>query len=300
MLMLSQDEKAEMAARLRANTIVETVFPEEMLARLERVITSELFIPTRAGDTRCILVSPAGGVEGAPLFINIHGGGFVRGYQRRDTMFCALLAEALEARVLDIDYRLSPEHPFPTALHETYDVLQWAFANAARLGVDASRIAMGGHSAGGNLAAAACLMAVQEGAKLPCLQILDYPFLDAVTSPQEKIGAGPSIFTPERLQAFNDLHVPDPADRENPLMSPVLADDGELAQLPPARIMIAGLDPLRHEAEHYAVRLRKAGVPVTVDRFEESDHGFLIANIAQYRAAQEVFVKALKSAFALQ
>lgn len=300
MLMLSQDEKAEIAARLRANTIVETVFPPDMLARLDRVVTQEMFVPTRVGDTRCILVAPMRVDDHAPLFINVHGGGFVRGHQERDTMFCAFLADELGVRVLDVDYRLSPEHPFPTALHETYDVLQWAFANSGRLGVDASRIAIGGHSAGGNLSAAACLMAVQEGGKLPCLQILDYPFLDAVTSPQEKIGVGPSIFTPERLQAFNDLHVPDPADRRNPLMSPVLAAAGELAKLPPAHILIAGLDPLRHEAERYAVRLRSAGVPVTVDRFEASDHGFLIANIAEYRAAQEVFLKALRSAFALQ
>jgi acetyl esterase len=200
--------------------------------------------------------------------------------------------------IIDIDYRLSPEHPFPAALHETYDVLQWVFAHADDLGIDPTRVALGGHSAGGNLAAACCLMVVREGGRQPCLQILDYPFLDAATAPEEKIGNRPSIFSPDRLHAFNDLHVPNPKDRFNPLMSPVLAADKDLARLPPALIIIAGLDPLRHEASRYADRLRAAGVRVVVNRFEKSDHGFVVANLAEYRAAQAAVVDALRSAFA--
>lgn len=295
--MLTETVKAKMAAELRANSIVETVLPGDMLAHLDRVATEELFVETRAGLTRCVLVTPDTAKPGGPLFVNIHGGGFVRGYQQRDTVFCAFLAEKLGCKVLDLDYRLSPEHPFPTALHETYDVLQWVFDNAEDLGVDPNRIAMGGHSAGGNLTAACCLLAVQQGGKTPCLQILSYPFLDAVTAPEEKIGNDPSIFTPERLHAFNDLHVPDQKDRQNPLMSPLLADEADLAQLPPAYILIAGKDPLRHEAERYVERLGAAGVRVSVDRFEQSDHGFLIANLAEFRTAQDGFVSALRGAF---
>ena len=295
--MLTDADKARMAAELRANTIVETVLPPDMLAHLDRVSCDHVFVETRAGQTRCVLLTPDAPHQDRPLFVNIHGGGFVRGYQKRDTVFCAFLVEKLGCKVLDLDYRLSPEHPFPTALHETYDVLQWVFDQAGDLGIDPARIAIGGHSAGGNLAAACCLLAVQEGGRMPCLQILDYPFLDAVTAPEDKIGDGPSIFTPERLHAFNDLHVPDPQDRKNPLMSPLWADDADLARLPPAYILIAGKDPLRHEAERYAERLRAAGVRVNVDRFEQSDHGFLIANLAEFRAAQDSFVAALGDAF---
>ncbi len=295
--MLSEAEKADLAAHLRGKTIVETVFPDDLTARMKRVTCEELQVPTRAGQTRCVLVTPQTSAPGGPLVINIHGGGFVRGYQERDTMFCALLAETLGCKVIDLDYRLSPEHPFPTALHETRDLLDWVLTQADELGIDPARVAMCGHSAGGNLVAAACLMAVQDGGQLPCLQILDYPFLDAVTPPEVKIGDEPSIFTPERLHAFNDLHVPDLRDRANPLMSPVYADRADLARLPAAHILIAGLDPLRHEAEHYASLLEDAGVAVRIDRFETSDHGFLIANLAQYRAAQDAVLNALKEAF---
>ncbi|MBN8190394.1 alpha/beta hydrolase [Salipiger thiooxidans] len=295
--MLSPERKAELAAHLRGTSIVGTVFPDDLIARMARVTCEELLVPTRVGQTRGILVTPPAARSGGPLVMNIHGGGFVRGYQERDTMFCALLAEELGCKVLDLDYRLSPEHPFPTALHETRDVLEWIFAQAGGLDIDPARIAMCGHSAGGNLVAAACLMAVQDGGQLPCLQILDYPFLDAVTSPESKIADEPSIFTPERLHAFNDLHVPDHKDRASPLMSPVYADRADLARLPAARILVAGLDPLRHEAERYASLLEEAGVAVTINRFESSDHGFLIANLAEYRAAQDVVLHALRTAF---
>ena len=298
--MLSKQEQAEMAEHLRSTTVVPTELPEDLVACLDVVDHEEMLVPTRIGLTRTIMVKPRDTSGALPLFINFHGGGFVRGYQERDTIFCAMLASKLGCVVIDVDYRLSPEYPFPTALHEAHDVVQFAFSNAGELGIDPARIAIGGHSAGGNLTAAVCLMIKEEGGAMPCLQILDYPFLDAVTDSFVKIGDDETFFTPERLDGFNILHVPKLADRRNPLMSPVLAKPEMLEGLPSALIIIAAKDILRHEAECYARMLVDAGVEVRLRKFLQSDHGFIIANLAEYRQAHALILKALKEAFGLR
>lgn len=299
---LTEAERAELAAQLRANTLVATLLSPDMSADLEHATTEgrvcERAIPTRVGPSRVFEVRPPEGTEGLlPLFVNIHGGGFVRGYQPRDTMFCAFLASRLGCVVLDIDYRLAPEHPFPAALHECHDVLEWAFENAESLGVDPARIAIGGHSAGGNLTAAICLMAAEHGSFRPCAQLMSYPFLDAVTPPQDKLEPH-SIFPAERLQAFNVLYAGVPEALSNPLLSPVLADPLLLAKLPPALIITAGLDPLRFEAHRYGAMLAAAGCPLRQVDFAGADHGFLIAGHSAWREGRETVVGWLEEAFA--
>lgn len=296
-------EKCALATMLRAVSLVETNYADEMRDYLERAVVTERLIPTRAGDTRVLIVRPPNGCLGSgepplPLFVNIHGGGFVRGYDRRDTMFSALVAERVGCLVIDIDYRLAPEFPFPTALHECYDVVVWALANAATLNIDPTRLAIGGHSAGGNLTAAVCLMANHSKDFAPLLQILDYPFLDGVTDPADKLEPN-SIFPVDRLRAFNALYSRTPEDLADPYLSPVCATPDMLTGLPPALILTAGLDCLRFEAERYAVMLESAGVTVTRRAFNDSDHGFVVHCRAEYRAAQDAIVEALSQAFAL-
>ena len=279
-------ERLAAAARIRASNLVETRLTPELEADVGLCRVDERFIPTRAGQTRVVIVTPkAATTAPRPIFLNIHGGGFVRPWQHRDTVFCAHLAVQLDCVVVDLDYRLAPEHPFPTALHETHDTVLWVLAQAAELGADPARLVIGGHSAGGNLTAAVCLMAQQSGAFRPLGQLMSYPFLDGVTPVEDKLEPH-SIFPPERLRAFNVLYAGVEANLDNPLLSPVMAPPAMLAGLPPALILTAGLDPLRHEARRYAAMLIDAGVDVCVRHYADADHGFLIACHSRFAEAR--------------
>ncbi len=292
----SPEEKLEVAKQLRSKSIVETKLTEEMQSYLEKVTWYESTIPTREGDSHVYMIEPKVKKEVYPLFINIHGGGFVRGYEKRDTVFCAYISNALGCKVIDIDYRLAPEHPFPIPLNECYDVVKWAFDNAQQLNVDPKKIAVGGHSAGGNFTAALNLMANQTKEFKPCLQIMDYPFLDAMTDPAEKIAEG-SIFPVARMKNFSACYLENEEDYSNPYHSLVCAEEDQLKGLPSALIITAGKDILRHEAERYALMLVHAGVKVTLKSYLESDHGFMIHGLAEFKEARELVVDALREAF---
>lgn len=295
---LTQAERLVLAGQLRSTNLVATQLTPELMADLDLCTAEERFIPTRAGDTRIVIVTPKAPAAGPrPIFVNIHGGGFVRGYQERDTVFCAYLASRLDAVVIDLDYRLAPEHPFPTALHEGYDITAWAFANAAALGGDPARIALGGHSAGGNLTAAICLMAQETGDFRVLGQLLSYPFLDAVTAPEDKLEPQ-SIFPAARLHAFSVCYAGVEENLRNPLLSPVLAPQAAIKGLPPALIITAGLDPLRFEARAYAARLVEAGNDVVVKDYADADHGFLIACHSRFREARGLIVDWLRALYA--
>jgi len=283
---MTQPERAALAAKLREKELIPSIVTPEMEESLSRVSVREDNVPTRFGPSHVFFVDPRDAEDKRPLYINFHGGGFVRGYGRRDTVFCAQVAARVGCSVIDVDYRVAPEFTFPTAHHECYDVVAWAFDNASRLGIDPDRIAVGGHSAGGNLAAAICLMANESGQFRPCGQVLDYPFVDAVTDPAKKLdprGAMPV----ERMVAFNVLYGERPENLKNPLLSPVEADPAMLDGLPPALMILAGRDGLRFEAQRYAAMLIAAGVDISVRTFAESDHGFTITGHDAWRRARE-------------
>lgn len=295
---LTQAERLVLAGQLRSTNLVATQMTPDLEADLDLCTAEERFIPTRVGDTRIVIVTPKAPARGArPVFLNIHGGGFVRGYQERDTIFCAHLASRLDAVVIDLDYRLAPEHPFPAALHEGYDIAAWAFANAASLGGDSARIAIGGHSAGGNLTAAICLMAQESGAFRVVGQLMSYPFLDGVTPPEDKLEPQ-SIFPAARLHAFSVCYAGVEENLHNPLLSPLLASDAAITGLPPALIITAGLDPLRFEARAYAQRLIGVGNDVTVAQYADADHGFLIAGHTRFREARALIIDWLRALYA--
>ncbi|MCO6384651.1 alpha/beta hydrolase [Oceanicola sp. 502str15] len=282
---MSPEAKLALAGELREGTLLPPTITPEMEADLAAVTVEELAVPTRVGPSRVMKVTPAEGTAPRPCFINFHGGGFVRGYHRRDTMFCAQLARATGALVLDVDYRLAPEHPFPAGLHECHDVVAWTFEQAGALGIDPARIAIGGHSAGGNFTASICQMAQESGAFRVCGQLLDYPFLDAATPPEDKIDPR-SIMPAERMHAFNVLYCQVPENMRNPLVSPVLAAPELLEGQPPALMIVAGLDPLRHEAHRYAGQLIAAGVDIEVRQFDDCDHGWVVSGKARHEEAR--------------
>jgi acetyl esterase len=233
----------------------------------------ERTVRTGAGDTRVLLYRPAGAAEGAlPVFVSMHGGGFVMGSAADDDGWCRRIADAAGCLVVSVDYRLAPEHKFPVALEECYDVVRWAHESAAAIGADPARIAVGGHSAGGNLAAAICLLAKMRGEFPVVYQVLDYPPLDLTIDPYEDAATADKLMTPRTREFFTACYYNTPEDRFDPRFSPLLA--GNLAGLPAALIISAEHDPLRAEQERYAARLKAAGVEVTYRMFAGCMHAF--------------------------
>jgi len=174
--------------------------------------------------------------------------------------------------VLAVDYRLAPEHPFPAALEDASAAFAWARAHAHELGADPARIAVGGDSAGGNLAAALSQLAVREGTPTPALQLLLYPPVDR-TVDRASLGdfAQGFVLTRDDIVWFHG-HYAGTFDSTDPRISPLLCR--ELSGLPPALVITAGFDPLRDEGEAYAAALEAAGAPVTLRRFDGLVHGF--------------------------
>ncbi len=233
-----------------------------------------------------------------PVLVYYHGGGWVIGNLDTHDFQCRLMASWAGCMVVHVNYRHAPEHVFPAAIDDAYAGACWVEENAAALGADAGRIAVGGDSAGGNLAAAVALMARERGAPRLALQYLAYPVMDASMGlPSYNENANGYGLTAEGMAWFWDQYVPDLADRSNPLASPLQAPD--LSGLAPALVMTAEFDPLRDEGEAYARRLKEAGVPVELKRYEGLVHGFLAqtGEIDGARVAMADLVRALRGAF---
>ena len=290
---MTPEERLRVAGELREGTLLPPTITPSMEAALEACSVKEISVPTRVGPSRVMQVTPPDRGPNSPLFVNFHGGGFVRPYHRRDTIFCAELALGTGALVLDVDYRLAPEHPFPTGLHECHDVVEWAFEQADTLGIDPDRIAIGGHSAGGNFATVISMMANEHGRFRPCGQVLDYPFTDGVTAPKDKLDTR-SIMPTWRMDAFNVLYAEVPQNLSDPHLSPVMAAPEALEGMPPALFLIAGLDPLRFEAQRYAGMLINAGVDVDVRQFDDCDHGWVVSGKPRHEEARSVIFDWLK------
>jgi acetyl esterase len=211
--------------------------------------------------------------SGAPLLLYCHGGGWVVGNLESHDEICRLIAERAKAVVVCPDYRLAPEFKFPHALDDCVATLEWAYAQRNELGVDPRRIAVGGDSAGGNLAAVLALIsATGKGPRLSA-QLLIYPNTDArqTAASYGRFGEGFGL-TRSTMRWFRDQYVRDEADIADWRVSPLLADD--LRGAPPAFVAIAAHDILADEGAAYASRLEKAEVPVLVSRWPNQIHGF--------------------------
>ena len=226
---------------------------------------------------RLMVYRPADGPAVPGVLVNLHGGGFVLGGWQDDDPYCRFLADASGCAVVNVDYPLAPEHPYPAAVHHTYDLLAWLAEHGDVVGVDGSRLAVGGHSAGGNLAAAAALLARRSGGPLLRGVVVDYAPLDLQTPPADKLvgdvrdDPGAANLARHGVR-FNAWYLPDPASGADELASPVLAAD--LAGLPPTLVLTAERDLLRAEGDRYAARLAAAGVPTEHVVFPGCGHGF--------------------------
>jgi acetyl esterase len=210
-----------------------------------------------------------------PLLVYYHGGGFTYGDLDTHDGICRMLCRHAGAHILAVDYRLAPEHQFPAAVEDARAALRWAFANASQLGADASRIGVGGDSAGGNLAAVVSQLAARDGGPAPVLQLLIYPVTDFTgrRRSRELFGEG-FLLTNAEMDWFETNYLGAArAQASDPRASPLLAEN--LSGLAPAFVVTASFDPLRDEGEEYANALRDAGTPVTLRRFPGFVHAFI-------------------------
>jgi acetyl esterase len=226
-----------------------------------------------AGGRPARLYIPTGASSPGPMLVFFHGGGWGYGDLDSHDPLCRFLAERSGVRVLSVDYRLAPEHPFPAGYDDAVAAYRWVVGNAAGLGADVSRLGVGGDSAGGNLAAVTAVEAARSGLPL-AFQLLVYPATDASGEAVSRRLFGSGYYlTDEFLDQTLDRYLPDPGLRSDPRVSPLL---GEVpAGLAPAYVATAGFDPLRDEGEAYARKLADAGAEVELRRFPDQIHGFL-------------------------
>jgi acetyl esterase len=232
----------------------------------------ELDIPGPGGDVPVRVYRPDA-ASALPVLLYFVGGGWVLGSPAAADPVCRRLTNATPCAVVSVAYRCAPENPFPAGLEDCYAALCWVAAHGPELGLDSSRLAVAGASAGGNLAAAVGLLARErEGPRL-ALQVLVYPPLDhRADTPSMTEAYDPLFFGREDLAWCWSHYLADPVDGDSPLASPLRARD--LRGLPAALVITSELDPVRDQGEIYAARLGDAGVPVDCRRFEGVPHGF--------------------------
>ncbi len=210
----------------------------------------------------------------APLLVFYHGGGQVMGSIDTHDDLCREICRAGQIHVLSVDYRLAPEHKAPAGAEDAYAAYLWAVEHAAELGADPRRVAVGGDSAGANLAALVCLRARDDKSPPPALQLLLYPVTDYTAQTRSRTLFARGFFlTRDDIDWFNTRFLDGAQlDGSDPRVSPLLADD--LSGLPPALVVTAGFDPLRDEGRNYAEAMRGAGVAVDYREYGAVVHGF--------------------------
>jgi len=244
------------------------------------------------------LYAPLG--EPAPVLVYLHGGGFTVGSIATHDVLCRHLSHLAHCAVLSVGYRLAPEHVFPTAFNDAWDAVQWVLEHGTHKGLDGSRVAVGGDSAGGTLAAACALQARNQGVALK-LQLLFYPGTTAhADTPSHKTFAHGFVLEASHIDYFFDFYIPNRQDREDWRFAPLLAHDVD--GVAPAWFGLAECDPLVDEGVAYADKLRAAGVAVDLEIYRGVTHEFIKMGraIPEARQAHLDAARALKTAFGVE
>jgi acetyl esterase len=229
-------------------------------------LDARLYVPRSQAHAR------SSSTTGGPLLFFAHGGGMIYGDLDSHDALCRFLAEQADTRVFAVDYRLAPEHPFPAPIDDCWTAFCWVLDNATRLGADPSRVAVGGDSAGGSLAAGIALSAASAGIPV-AHQLLLYPVTDmACSAPSRAMFAHGFYLTREFIELAERCYLPPGQDPKDPRVSVAYADVP--SGLAPALVVTAGFDPLRDEGEAHAARLSAAGVAVEQIRYPGFIHGF--------------------------
>ncbi|MFI6498878.1 alpha/beta hydrolase [Nonomuraea typhae] len=261
---------------------------------IAEIFEEKIKVANPDGEITVRIYRPSG--ESAGAMVYLHGGGWLMGTLDDADRRARAVAAGANVVVVNVDYRLAPEHPFPIPAEDCYRALEWTVEQAGRLGYDPARVGVGGESAGGNLSAAVSLLAKQRGGPMPVIQVLEIPAVDLTrTSPTiETYGEG-HVLTRSELEwvmtAYLDGHDP-----KDPIASPLHAPD--LSGLPHAVILSAECDPLSGEARQYAARLAAAGVPVTFREFAGHVHGShtLTGLLASSREWRSIVVDSVSAA----
>ena len=227
-----------------------------------------------AGTVPVRLYRPTAPQTSQPVLVYLHGGGWTIGDLDTHDVLCRQLAREGACAVVSVDYRMGPEHRFPAAVEDCLEAFSWVQAQAQALHLDASRMAVGGDSAGGNLAAALCLVQREAGRAMPAFQLLIYPATDMrAVAPSHTTNGQGYMLTNDSINWYRGNYIADQADWSDWRASPLLAPSH--AGLSPALVLTAGFDPLRDEGLQYANALSAAGVPTQYVCFERQIHGFI-------------------------
>lgn len=270
--------------------------PPEPVAAVE-----DRLLPGPGGELRVRVYTPAGAASGPlPALVYFHSGGWVFGSIEGHDPVCRALANRASCLVVSVEYRLAPEHPFPAAPEDCYAATRWVAEHASEINADPARVAVGGDSSGGNLAAAVALMARDRGGPRLCQQVLIYgetDYYESGTASYTTCAEGYGL-TRASMAWFWDQYLTRPADRLHPYAAPLRAAD--LGGLAPALIITAEYDPVRDEAEHYARRLQQAGIPTRLSRYDGMIHGFfrMFTVFERSHDALAEIAAALRAAFA--
>lgn len=234
---------------------------------------TERFVDTNHGSIR-VLEFGFDPSHAAPLYVDLHGGGFVLQTADADRKMNMQLQKKAPVKIISIDYPKAPQHPYPAALEAIYEVVQHYAQHAKQYAITSNRIGIGGHSAGGNLAAAICIRAKERGDLILSYQILDYPVMDLTIDPNKRPQIKGAI-SPRMITMFDACYIGGNQEvAKSPFVSPVYASKEQLSGLPPALVIVAGRDSLHDEGVQYANMMKDAGVQVELHDFTESLHGF--------------------------
>ena len=291
---MNEKEQQQLVQSLRASAPPQAQ-PSAFQAELERFpcTVRPVEVPVEGEpEVTIYLTVPRQVRPGAPVVVNYHGGGFLRGRSIRDEAFCRRLACTFQCVVADVDYALAPEHPFPTAVHQARAAALWAKAQAAGLGCDPNKVLLVGQSAGGNLVANICMEEAAAPILSPLCAVIAYPPLDLKTDPAEKHHS-PRDMDPQRARSYNALYC-SPELAGDPRVSPLFASPEQLAAFPPTLIITAGDDSLAPEGEEFAKHLAQAGVEVTCKRFPHCIHSFFISHLDAWEEALDLIRRFLE------
>jgi acetyl esterase len=233
----------------------------------------EVFVETDFGKVRTLWY----GFENpdiAPVLFDLHGGGFILGTADMDETLNLAFNRQIGCKIISIDYAKAPDFPYPAAVNQIYAVVDHVYHNAENYAIDREKMAIGGHSAGGNLSTVTCMKAKKAGVFQFVCQVLDYPPLDLATSPFDK-PQPPGCIPPKMARVFDACYV-DPTQARDPYVSPVYATQDDLTGLPPALLILPGRDSLHDEGMKYCEMLKTAGVETECYEYPDAVHGFTL------------------------
>ena len=262
----------------------------------KRTIADERYIETSYGKIR-VLEYGFDSPEVKPLYIDLHGGGFALMFPEYNENQTVYIQNETNVKIISIDYPKAPQNPYPAAVEAIYEVIKYYVENASKYKIDPERIGIGGYSAGGNLATVTCIKANEKKEFSFKFQILCYPPTDLLEDPymKPKTKKVPKAISQRDVQIATFSYLSDFQHSREPFCSPVYATNEQLTGLPPALLIVAGIDPLYPEGLRYSKKLEKAGVPLELHDFKESVHGFTHYGKPDAEEAQIVIIDFIRN-----